>query len=96
MENLLGNAWKYTSHHDHARIELGQGKKNGRSVFYVRDDGAGFDPRYADRLFGAFQRLHGAKEFHWTGNRPKDHPSAWRRDLGRGRDRKGRYILLQH
>jgi signal transduction histidine kinase len=67
MENLLGNAWKYTSHHDHARIELGQGEKNGRSVFYVRDDGAGFDPRYADRLFGAFQRLHGVKDFPGTG-----------------------------
>jgi light-regulated signal transduction histidine kinase (bacteriophytochrome) len=67
MENLLGNAWKYTSRHDHARIELGLDHKNGQSVFYVRDDGAGFDPRYADRLFGAFQRLHGVKDFPGTG-----------------------------
>ncbi len=67
MENLLGNAWKYTSRHDHARIELGLDHKNGHSVFYVRDDGAGFDPRYADRLFGAFQRLHGVKDFPGTG-----------------------------
>jgi light-regulated signal transduction histidine kinase (bacteriophytochrome) len=67
MENLFGNAWKYTSRHDHARIELGQDHKNGQSVFYVRDDGAGFDPRYADRLFGAFQRLHGVKDFPGTG-----------------------------
>jgi signal transduction histidine kinase len=67
MENLLGNAWKYTSHHDHARIELGRAEKDGRPVFYVRDDGAGFDPRYSNRLFGAFQRLHGAKDFPGTG-----------------------------
>lgn len=67
LDNLLRNAWKYTSRHDRARIEFGRAKQNGRSVFYVRDDGAGFDPRYADRLFGAFQRLHGSAEFPGTG-----------------------------
>ena len=67
LENLLRNAWKYTSRHDHARIEFGRSKQNGKSIFYVRDDGAGFDPRYADRLFGAFQRLHGVAEFPGTG-----------------------------
>jgi signal transduction histidine kinase len=67
MENLLRNAWKYTSGHPCARIEFGMTKQNGKSSFFVRDDGAGFDPRYADRLFGAFQRLHAATEFPGTG-----------------------------
>jgi signal transduction histidine kinase len=68
MENLLGNAWKYTARHGRARIEVGrsQGEK-GQSVCFVRDDGAGFDPRYAARLFGAFQRLHSTNEFPGTG-----------------------------
>jgi len=67
MENLLGNAWKYTSAHERTRIEFGASQDNGRRAFFVRDDGAGFDPRYADRLFGAFQRLHGANEFPGSG-----------------------------
>jgi signal transduction histidine kinase len=67
MENLLRNSWKYTSGHPTARIEFGRGEKNEKHPFIVRDDGAGFDPRYADRLFGAFQRLHTAKEFPGTG-----------------------------
>jgi light-regulated signal transduction histidine kinase (bacteriophytochrome) len=67
MENLLRNSWKYTSSHPTARIEFGRGEKNEKHPFIVRDDGAGFDPRYADRLFGAFQRLHTAKEFPGTG-----------------------------
>jgi light-regulated signal transduction histidine kinase (bacteriophytochrome) len=67
MENLLGNAWKYTSSHARARIEFGAGPNNGRRTFFVRDDGAGFDPRYAGRLFGAFQRLHATTEFPGTG-----------------------------
>ncbi len=67
IENLLGNAWKYTSNHSCARIEFGLHQDNGRSAYFVRDDGAGFDPRYSERLFGAFQRLHGATEFPGTG-----------------------------
>jgi light-regulated signal transduction histidine kinase (bacteriophytochrome) len=67
MENLLRNSWKYTSAHPSARIEFGKSRQNGRPSFFVRDDGAGFDPRYADRLFGAFQRLHTATEFPGTG-----------------------------
>ena len=63
LENLLGNAWKFTSKHATARIEFG---RNGQSYF-VRDDGAGFDPAYADKLFGAFQRLHHARDFEGTG-----------------------------
>ena len=67
MENLLGNAWKYTSGHSHARIELGTKEVDGRMIYFVRDDGAGFDPTYSSRLFGAFQRLHTASEFPGTG-----------------------------
>ena len=67
MENLIRNSWKYTSGHATARIEFGRTKENGKYSFFVRDDGAGFDPRYAERLFGAFQRLHTAKEFPGTG-----------------------------
>jgi signal transduction histidine kinase len=63
LENLLGNAWKYTGRHPRARIEFGcKGK-----IFFVRDDGAGFDMTYADKLFGVFQRLHKAAEFPGTG-----------------------------
>ncbi len=67
MENLLRNSWKYTSGHPTAQIEFGRSKEIDKHPFIIRDDGAGFDPRYADRLFGAFQRLHTAKEFPGTG-----------------------------
>jgi len=67
MENLLRNSWKYTSAHPRARIEFGKSKQNGKPSFFVRDDGAGFDPRHVGRLFGAFQRLHTATEFPGTG-----------------------------
>ena len=67
LENLLGNAWKFTSRRAHASIELGAAKANGDVAYFVRDDGAGFDSAYAERLFGAFQRLHTASEFPGTG-----------------------------
>jgi signal transduction histidine kinase len=63
MENLLRNAWKYTSHHDHARIEFGAVEKDGQSTYFIKDDGCGFDSHAADRLFQPFQRLHAKSEF---------------------------------
>jgi light-regulated signal transduction histidine kinase (bacteriophytochrome) len=64
LENLFGNAWKYTSLHATANIEFGTTQQaDGSEVYFVRDDGAGFDMAYADKLFGVFQRLHSEKEF---------------------------------
>jgi len=67
LENLLRNAWKFTGHRDRARIELGVTEKNGERVYHVRDDGVGFDMAYSGKLFGAFQRLHDAKDFSGNG-----------------------------
>ncbi len=68
LENLLGNAWKFTGKNPRSRIEFGgSGDEDGRKVFFVRDDGVGFDMKYAGKLFGAFQRLHRADEFPGTG-----------------------------
>lgn len=67
LENLLGNAWKYSVRTAQPRIEFGATKIDGRRVFVVRDNGAGFDMRGAERLFGLFQRLHSAKDFAGTG-----------------------------
>ncbi|HVB34489.1 MAG TPA: CHASE3 domain-containing protein [Patescibacteria group bacterium] len=67
LENLLSNSWKFTSKRERARIEFGCTQENGSSAFFVRDNGAGFDPAYSDRLFGAFQRLHSTAEFPGTG-----------------------------
>jgi PAS domain S-box-containing protein len=67
LENLLGNAWKFTAHQPDARIEFGTEKTGSEREFFIRDNGAGFDMRYADKLFGAFQRLHDPAEFSGTG-----------------------------
>lgn len=67
LENLIGNAWKYTSKIDNARIEFGNQRHDGRVIYYVRDNGAGFDMQYAGKLFKPFQRLHHANEFEGTG-----------------------------
>jgi signal transduction histidine kinase len=67
FENLLGNAWKFTGKRDDARIEIGRQAVAKELVFFIRDNGAGFDMAYADKLFGAFQRLHDPEQFEGTG-----------------------------
>ncbi len=67
LSNLIGNAWKFTRHQPQPRIEIGQHQKGDGEVFFIRDNGAGFDMKYADKLFSAFQRLHGVDQFEGTG-----------------------------
>ncbi|VAX05994.1 Sensory box histidine kinase [hydrothermal vent metagenome] len=66
LENLLSNAWKYTATREGAQIEFNVREENGKMIYFVKDNGVGFDMRYVDKLFGAFQRLHGT-EFEGTG-----------------------------
>ncbi|HSW07534.1 ATP-binding protein [Aquabacterium sp.] len=67
LENLIGNAWKYSGKTARAKIAFEQCEHAGRKAFLVRDNGAGFDMRFADRLFGVFQRLHSSGDFQGTG-----------------------------
>jgi PAS domain S-box-containing protein len=67
LENLIGNAWKFTAKHPRARIEFGRLTQRGKSVYFVRDDGVGFDMAYVDKIFGAFQRLYPSNEFEGSG-----------------------------
>ena len=67
LENLLGNAWKFTAKAPEPRIEMGVIEKDGKQTYYVRDNGAGFNMEYAERLFKPFQRLHAASDFPGTG-----------------------------
>jgi PAS domain S-box-containing protein len=67
LENLLGNAWKFTSKRERARIEFGAAMHEGKPVFFVRDNGAGFKNEYVNRIFAPFQRLHSEKQFPGSG-----------------------------
>jgi len=67
LKNLMDNAWKFTSSHERAKIEFGVEEADNEPAYFVRDDGVGFDMTYANKLFCAFQRLHGAMEFPGTG-----------------------------
>ena len=67
LDNLLSNAWKFSGKVTKPLIEFDSMKQNGKTVYYVKDNGAGFDMQYAEKLFGAFERLHSPKEFEGTG-----------------------------
>lgn len=67
LQNLLGNALKFSAGKPQGRVEFGAAEREGKTVYWVRDNGAGFDMRYAGRLFGAFQRLHDDKQFEGSG-----------------------------
>ena len=67
LDNLLRNSWKYTAKQPAPRVEFRSADTNGGKTFMVRDNGAGFDMKYADKLFGVFQRLHSAADFEGTG-----------------------------
>jgi PAS domain S-box-containing protein len=84
LRNLLDNAWKFTSKHSTARIEVGQAVRDGEPVWYVRDDGAGFDMAHVGSLSAPFQRLHTAAEFAGTGIGLATVQRILRRHGGRG------------
>jgi light-regulated signal transduction histidine kinase (bacteriophytochrome) len=67
LQNLLGNAYKFSARTRPARIEFGCREDGAKRVYFVRDNGAGFDMRFAEKMFGLFQRLHSANEFQGTG-----------------------------
>jgi light-regulated signal transduction histidine kinase (bacteriophytochrome) len=67
VANLVENAWKYSSQRQEAKIKFGTQEQNGKVVYYIKDNGVGFDTQYMNKLFGPFQRLHTDKEFPGTG-----------------------------
>jgi len=67
LSQLFENAWKFTSKTDNPRIEFGTFEQDGKTVYYMKDNGAGFDQSYAEKLFLSFQRLHSEREFDGTG-----------------------------
>lgn len=67
LQNLLDNAWKYSRKKEVTHIDFGTFEKDGQTVYFVRDNGVGFDMKYVDKIFGAFQRLHSVSEFEGTG-----------------------------
>jgi signal transduction histidine kinase len=67
LENLIGNAWKFTGTRENALIEMGETTSDGQRAYFVRDNGTGFDMAHAGRLFAPFERLHAAHEFPGTG-----------------------------
>lgn len=67
LDNLIGNAWKFTAKQPLARVEFGAARTGAEMVYFVRDNGAGFDMKYAGKLFSAFQRLHKTEDFPGTG-----------------------------
>ncbi len=96
--NLVSNAFKFTRHRQPAQLAIGTESIDGDRVLFVRDNGAGFDMRYASKLFGVFQRMHSPEQFEGTRRRPLHRPAhraaARRAHLGRGRTREGRDVLL--
>ena len=67
LDNLLSNAWKYTQKTAHPKFSFGMKRENGKAIYFIKDNGAGFDMTYSNKLFGAFQRLHSSSEFEGTG-----------------------------
>jgi signal transduction histidine kinase len=67
LENLIDNAWKFTSHEPGGKIEFGISKEDGDPIYFVRDNGIGFDMKHTEKLFGPFQRLHSTKDYPGTG-----------------------------
>jgi len=98
LSNLIGNAWKYSSKTPDAVIEFGKMERNGEKVYYVRDNGAGFDDAHAKKLFKPFQRLHSESQFPGTGIGlaivDKSHPTARRPRMGGKPNRQRGHVLL--
>ena len=84
FQNLIGNALKYSRPRPRAVIEIGHGTKDGASVIFVKDNGVGFSMKYADKLFGVFQRLHRPEDFEGTGG-------GWRRCSGLSKSTEARW-----